>query len=70
MPFRLRLMFTADTAGMMQRVDRWGKPFWTKVENGFAVLLGVTVVTVTPLSPREYPLDILASDRRSLYPYS
>ncbi|MCR5479789.1 MAG: hypothetical protein K6F27_08015, partial [Ruminococcus sp.] len=33
-----------------------------------AVLLGVTVVTVTPLSPREYPLDILASDRRSLYP--
>ena len=51
MPFRLRLMFTADTAGMMQRVDRWGKPFWTKVENGKAVLLGVTVVTVTPLSP-------------------
>ena len=48
----------------------WGKPFWMKVENGFAVLLGVTVVTVTPLSPREYPLDILASDRRSLYPHS
>ena len=41
-----------------------------KVENGFAVLSGVTVVTVTPLSPREYPLDILASDRRSLYPSS
>jgi hypothetical protein len=29
----------------------WGKPFWMKVENGKAVLLGVTVVTVTPLSP-------------------
>ena len=40
-----------------------------KVENGKAVLLGVTVVTVTPLSPREYPLDILASDRRSLCPF-
>ena len=31
--------------------NSWGKPFWTKVENGKAVLLGVTVVTVTPLSP-------------------
>jgi len=47
-----------------------GETLLEKVENGIAVLLGVTVVTVTPLSPREYPLDILASDRRSLYPYS
>ena len=41
-----------------------------KVENGFAVLSGVTVVTVTLLSPREYPSDILVSDLRSLYPSS
>ncbi len=51
-------------------MNNWGKPFWMKVENGFAVLSGVTVVTVTLLSPREYPSDILVSDLRSLYPSS
>ena len=34
-------------------INNWGKLFWMKVENGFAVLLGVTVVTVTPLSPED-----------------